>query len=387
MGRGISSLFEPPGGWDVAGDESVSRLLAGEAWTGELSVQTKAGVLIPVMLNLTVVYDGGQRVGTASVSSNISERVKLLQRIEVDRRRLASAQASARLGSFELDSRPVISPGRTRCAESSGWSPELPLDSTSTPSIPTIVKSSAGSSARPAGRRGERVHVRIVRPRWRGALGPVASGCGSWAGRRRPRGNDARRHRPARRRRCAEYAANFDSRRTCQSRQFFRALGIALALADSDHPVAVAVIDIDHFKVVTDGLNHSIGDQALRALAMRFRSSLPPTDVVVSMSGDGFAVLRADVQSLDDAHRLGNDIMVLLDEPLVLDDLDLRLEVSVGVTLSTTIDSPESLLRDADDAMHQAKNEGRNQVKVFDHHARARAHRRQTIAVALPRPS
>ena len=76
--------------------------------------------------------------------------------------------------------------------------------------------------------------------------------------------------------------------------------------------------------------------------------------------------------------------MVLLDDPLVLDDRELSLTVSVGVTLSTPTDSPESLLRDADDAMYQAKRDGRNQVKVFDQHARSRAHRRQSVTMALP---
>ncbi|MEP7203321.1 MAG: EAL domain-containing protein [Ilumatobacteraceae bacterium] len=519
LGRGVAALFEPQTGRDVDGDESLSRLLAGEPWTGDLLVQTKSGVLIPVMLSTTVVYDEGVRVGTISVASDISarlrseeaaallsaivassrdaifsanaagtidtwnggastlfgyeehqmigrhlgvvlpigddetmhdvferalrgdpvdsvdacgkcadgsevrvsisvspirarsgtitgtsmiardvtERVALLHRIDVDRRRLAAAQASAKLGSFEVDLR------TGGVARSDEMCRIMGLDPTSDASAGFGLKNihpddhdqlrqllaeaaaltDEGEPA--AGRNDGELTYRIVRPdgevRWVLSQATVLRGPDSdvLAGTMldvtdRHDADVALVHR-----------ATCDALTDLPNRaSLHHALVAALSSADSDHPVALAVIDVDRFKLVTDGLRHSSGDQALRALTARFCSGLRPTDVVFSMSGDGFAVVRTGVQSLEDAHDLGNDIMVLLDEPLVLDDRDLLLTVSVGVTLSTLTDTPQSLLRDADDAMYQAKNEGRDQVKVFDHHARCRAHRRQSIAEALP---
>ena len=394
IGQLTVSMFEPAGGWDVAADESISSLLAIQPWTGELVLQTKSGVAIPVLLTVTTVYEDGVSVGTIGVSSNISERLQneeatalLLRTIEMDRRRLAAAQASAKLGSFEVDlDTGQISRSGELCrilgvesdAVVSDFEYVHPDDREQVRQL--ICEAAAG--------RGEGCEAtcRIVRPdgevRWVSSQATVIRG---------PNSNViAGTMLDVTDRRAAEaalvHAATHDSLTDLPNRASLHGtLQSAMSLADPLHLVALAVIDIDRFKLVTDGLRHSTGDQALKALAARFRSALRPNDVVVSMSGDGFAVARLGVRALDDAHQLGNDIMILLDDPLVLDDRELSLTVSVGVTLSTATDSPESLLRDADDAMYQAKREGRNQVKVFDHHARSRAHRRQSITMALPK--
>jgi diguanylate cyclase (GGDEF)-like protein len=164
---------------------------------------------------------------------------------------------------------------------------------------------------------------------------------------------------------------------------FHDRLGSAMSILVDDQRVAVAVIDIDQLKRVNDGTGHSSGDDALRAVADRLQARLQSTDLVARLGGDEFAVLRIGVHRLEDAEQLGTAIMEWLDAPFVLPDRTLALTFSVGVALSTTTDSPESLFRDADDAMYQAKCEGRDRAIVFDEHARSRAHRRQSVAIAL----
>ena len=386
LGRHLSVVL-PIGADDVV-DAVFQQALRGECVDSVDACGRRAdGSDLEVSISVsTIRAKSGVITGTSTIARDVTERVQLLQRIEVDRRRLAAAQASAKLGSFELD----LETGEvTRSDEmcrilglEPGTSAGFDFD-TVHPDDREQLRQRIGEAA--AGRAEVELTYRIVRPdgevRWVLSQATAIRGPG--------RDVVAGTMLDITDRHDAEvalvYAANFDSVTDLPNRaSLFRELLAALSLADPDHLVALAAIDIDHFKLVTDGLSHSVGDRALRALGVRFRSSLRPSDVVVSTSGDGFAVLRAGVRTLDDAHRLGNDIMVLLDDPLVLDDRDLRLAVSVGVTLSTATDSPESLLRDADDAMYQAKNEGRNQVKVFDHHARSRAHHRQSIAVALP---
>ena len=339
-----------------------------------------------------MVFVDGVRVGTIGVASDISERLRieeetalLLNRIEVDRRRLADAQSSAKLGSFEVN----LDTGEiTRSDELSrilGHEPGMEMAGEFDHIHPDDRFQLAQMLTKAAAGRDEgEIIYRIVRPdgevRWVQSQATAVRG---------PNSNVIAgtmlditdRHKAEA---ALLYGATHDSITDLPNRATMNErLQSEIASSDPDHLVALAVIDIDRFKLVTDGLRHSSGDEALRALATRFRSGMRPSDFVVSTSGDGFAIVRTDVRTLDDAHQLGNDVMVLLDDPLVLDDRELSLTVSVGVTLSTASDSPESLLRDADDAMYQAKRDGRDQVKVFDQHARSRAHRRQSVTMAL----
>jgi diguanylate cyclase (GGDEF)-like protein/PAS domain S-box-containing protein len=393
IGQQAALLFEPPDSRDVIGDEGVALLIAGQPWTGEMRVQTKSGNPISVLLTYSVVFVDGVRVGTIGVASDISERLRseqatalLLNRIEVDRRRLAAAQASAKLGSFEVN----LDTGEiTRSDELSrilGHEPGMKMASEFDHIHPDDRFQLAQMLTEAAAGRDEgEITYRIVRPdgevRWVQSQATVVRG---------PNSNVVAgtmlditdRHQAEA---ALLYVATHDSLTDLPNRATMNErLQAEIASSDPDHLVALAVIDIDRFKLVTDGLPHASGDQALRALATRFRSGMRPSDFVVSTSGDGFAIVRTGVRTLDDAHQLGNEVMALLDDPLVLDDRELSLTVSVGVTLSTATDSAESLLRDADDAMYQAKRDGRNQVKVFDQHARSRAHRRQRVTMALP---
>ena len=393
IGQQAETMFQPEGGWDANDDEVVALLIAGQPWTGELRVQTKSGNPIPVLLAYSVVYVDGLQVGTIGVASDISERLRieeanalLLDRIEVDRRRLAAAQASAKLGSFEVN----LDTGEiTRSDELCrilGHEPGSAMDNSFEHIHPDDrLQLAQMLSEAAAGRDEGEITYRLVRPdgelRWvhsqataiRGPNSNVIAGTML---------DITDRHQAEA---ALLHGATHDSVTDLPNRaSMHERLQSAIASSDPDHLVALAVIDIDRFKLVTDGLRHSSGDEALRALATRLRSRMRPTDFVVSTSGDGFAVVRIDVQTLDDAHQLGNEVMVLLDDPLMLEDRELFLTVSVGVTLSTAGDSPESLLRDADDAMYQAKRDGRNQVRVFDQHARVRAHRRQSVTMALP---
>ncbi len=163
-------------------------------------------------------------------------------------------------------------------------------------------------------------------------------------------------------------------------------LQTALGAANADQHVALALIDIDDFKLVNDRNGHTIGDAALRGFADRLVAGLPHADLVARFDGDGFAVLRTNVASHDDAKQLGAAIVSLLHEPLTVGEhgVQVALTASVGVALSTDSDSSASLLRDADDALHHAKASGRNCVMVFDAAARSRAHRRRTLTAALP---
>ena len=129
-------------------------------------------------------------------------------------------------------------------------------------------------------------------------------------------------------------------------------------------PVAVMVIDIDHFKKINDGFGHGVGDEVLREFAVRLASNVRAMDLPVRFGGEEFVVVMPGTE-VADAHRIaerirlhvaGSPFRVLGGEEL------LTVTISIGVAASLAADTPETLIRRADEAMYEAKANGRNQV-------------------------
>ena len=104
--------------------------------------------------------------------------------------------------------------------------------------------------------------------------------------------------------RASLHAANHDELTGLANRRAFElAAGYAAARAARGHPVAVLLIDVDHFKLVNDTLGHHVGDEALRRIAHRAQSAVRATDVVARLGGDEFAILL-DGTDLAGAQRM-----------------------------------------------------------------------------------
>ena len=134
-----------------------------------------------------------------------------------------------------------------------------------------------------------------------------------------------------------------------------------------DHKVAVLFMDLDGFKVVNDSLGHEVGDRLLIAVAEGLRSCLRPEDILARFGGDEFVLLLEDVESPEDAVRVAERLVAVLLEPFKLLGRELFVTVSIGVALSgARWKRPEDLLRDADTAMYEAKEELASGYRVFD---------------------
>jgi two-component system cell cycle response regulator len=130
-------------------------------------------------------------------------------------------------------------------------------------------------------------------------------------------------------------------------------------------PVAVLVLDIDHFKSVNDGFGHDAGDEVLSEFAVRLATNVRAVDLPCRLGGEEFVVVMPDT-TLEDAHRIADRIRRDIGQaPFRVMGGKEHLTVTVSIGVSATLpgeDTPEALLKRADEGVYEAKAAGRNQV-------------------------
>jgi diguanylate cyclase (GGDEF)-like protein/PAS domain S-box-containing protein len=136
----------------------------------------------------------------------------------------------------------------------------------------------------------------------------------------------------------------------------------------SGQQLAVAYLDIDGFKSVNDTYGHDVGDQLLIALARRMKEALREEDSLARMGGDEFVAVLIDLDNVTVSLPMLTRLLAAASQPVSLDDLTLQVSASLGVTFypQTEVLDADQLLRQADQAMYQAKLAGKNRYHLFD---------------------
>lgn len=130
--------------------------------------------------------------------------------------------------------------------------------------------------------------------------------------------------------------------------------------------MAVLFIDLDRFKVVNDSLGHAIGDELLRAAALRMAGQLRATDTLARVGGDEFVVLLEDADCARRAQTVAGKLLEVLEQPFFIRQQELFVTASIGISLYPSDgEDADALLRHADLAMYRAKSLGRNGVEFY----------------------
>ena len=131
--------------------------------------------------------------------------------------------------------------------------------------------------------------------------------------------------------------------------------------------LAVAFMDLDGFKEVNDKHGHNVGDELLIAVAKRMKAALCELDTLARIGGDEFIAIMVNLENPEDSAPILERLLEATADPFILGDAVTEVSVSIGVTLYPQDGSGvDQLIRHADQAMHMAKQAGKNRYRLFD---------------------
>ena len=197
---------------------------------------------------------------------------------------------------------------------------------------------------------------------------------------------EARQHQLAVER--AEYLAYYDSLTALPNRSMFSKLlqqAISLARRDGTQ-LAVLFVDLDRFKNINDTLGHEAGDLLLQEVGKRLQACLRESDTVARLGGDEFVVLLPAPRDAADVEVIAHKILAAISKSFVVHGQDFRVTASVGVsTFPKDGHDEQSLMKNADIAMYQAKEEGKNNFQWYSAQMNTNSFERLALESSLRR--
>ncbi|MEY9362103.1 diguanylate cyclase (GGDEF)-like protein [Bradyrhizobium yuanmingense] len=165
---------------------------------------------------------------------------------------------------------------------------------------------------------------------------------------------------------------------------FHEQLEQGLRQTKSGDQLAVLCLDLDHFKDINDSLGHPIGDALLKEVGRRLEATVGEQDTVARLGGDEFAVVQIGRSEEIAARSLAGRLVEVISAPYQIDDHQIVIGVSIGISLSPQDGShPDELLKNADLALYRAKADGRGTYRFFETGMDARAQARRLLEMDL----
>ena len=148
--------------------------------------------------------------------------------------------------------------------------------------------------------------------------------------------------------------------------------------------LAVLYLDLDRFKNINDSLGHSVGDRLLQSVALRLSEGVRASDTVSRLGGDEFVILLSEMTQAQDAAACAEKLLKALRVPYAIEAHELHVTASIGIGVypgdGTEV---ETLLQNADSAMYEAKNRGRNTYQFYRLDLNSSATERQSLESSL----
>lgn len=339
----------------------------------EYDLLRKDGSLLPVLFNATAVYDAqGNFLQSRTTLFDITERKRVAEQLCI-----AAVAFQSRDGMLVTDSHGVILQVNQAFTEMAGYSAEEVVGHT-----PAMLHSgvhdadyyrniweAARSEGRWQGNIWNRRKDGDVYLKWlsisavRDAAGAITHYVGEYAEVSEPREAE---------RKILELAfydplTGLPNRRLLHDRLYQTLAGSSRNAQYS----ALLLLDLDHFKTLNDTRGHDVGDQLLIEVGRRLRANLREADTAARLGGDEFVVLLGnlgdrDIFAAEGAEAIADKLRCLLAAPFLLQGTPCHITVSIGITLlHDASESPESLLKQADLALYQAKDAGRNVGRFY----------------------
>lgn len=162
--------------------------------------------------------------------------------------------------------------------------------------------------------------------------------------------------------------ANYDTLTGLPNRRLFSILAEqVIAQADRENKViAIGFLDLDGFKQINDTYGHESGDLLLQEVAQRFQSTLRQSDIVARFGGDEFVILLTSLDTKTEAEQSFKRILDQVSEPIIANNISLKVGVSIGYTLyPLDTGDIDLLIRHADIAMYDAKQSGKGRLQRY----------------------
>jgi diguanylate cyclase (GGDEF)-like protein len=184
-----------------------------------------------------------------------------------------------------------------------------------------------------------------------------------------------------------EHQANYDALTGLPNRSLLNdRLRQAVYAQRGQRNIAVAFMDLDHFKLINDSLGHSTGDKLLKGMAERLRAVLREGDTVGRVGGDEFVLILNDQTNEEVVFRTMQRIAAKVAEPIVIEGRELYVTCSAGISLYPQDGRDvDTLLRNADAAMYRAKEHGRANFQFYTSEMNERVSDRLALESALRR--
>ena len=183
-----------------------------------------------------------------------------------------------------------------------------------------------------------------------------------------------------------QYQALYDSLTDLSNRRMFQdRLTQAMSTAHREEKLlAVCFFDLDNFKLINDNLGHAVGDELLKSVAKRLRSTIRQGDIIARISGDEFALAVEGLSNVDELEKIVEKIRFRLSQPYRIRGHKVYTSASIGIALYP-LDSAnrETMLRNADAAMYRAKELGGNCYCYYTYDMNDKARRRLEMEKSL----